>query len=181
MRWISPFLVVCMSIGIGLFEAVGRPFLQSPWSLIHPMLPMLIYWVSREKPERALLAAPVGGFVFHVFSVEGASFAPIIWSLIVVMCFALMTTIVTNRSLSSAFLLLVAARTIDGVSSTAIQWIYQIRHVEVFTGFQWSEVPFIILWDATLLMAFFIGSSILRRWFVWSAHSTMKIERYGRS
>lgn len=161
--WIVSILVGVLA---GLLEATFLTFLPSPWSSIHPILLLVVVFVIRERPRKAVAVAATASVLLDAFVVEGYPVALFRLVLVTALLHLFARRVLTNHSFYSAIALVFFARGIDHFFRISAHLLTRFHSPALAFLSAWSSIWREIAWDVVLIGAFFIIRTLISRRFV---------------
>lgn len=152
-----------LAIGAGLFEATAVTLWPSPWKMIQPLIPIVIFLLLLERDWMAFWILLLGGLCLDLFSFGDPMLHIIRFQVIFLVLWLLARRVITNRSIYAALGLALVARLLDGLTLEVLSVVRVFFHLPSFSVV-WSMYPRIFVWDILMLgITFGIFSRLTRR------------------
>lgn len=112
----SSWVLLCgAALGYGIYESSFASAAPAPLSYIRPLPAFLVLLVLLNRQKAAYVAAGLAGMTADLLAAGPPGYVFVRWLLAVCVIDALSETVVTNRSLFAAAILVTAARLSDGI------------------------------------------------------------------
>jgi cell shape-determining protein MreD len=115
MRSSSYIAITGVALALGYYEGSMLGSLPGFFIFFRPVLPFLILCFLLKRPQAAYLTAGVSGAVVDLITSTPSGFIMARWLLIAFLIDIVQEHVITNRSLYGAWLLVVLARTFEGL------------------------------------------------------------------
>jgi hypothetical protein len=161
-RWI---LAALCGIFLGLIQATFLSLLPSPWREFQPVLATCVLLVVLNRSKHAILFSGVAGFVLHLFTVGGNSFA-FIWLMVTTVIVTVISqSLLTNRSMYATAALTVFARIIFQSLAFIVLTISSFLFNTAYIIPSFRQLIVITAWDVALSCFGFLAVAMLTRRF----------------